>query len=142
MLFSNYKTRGLIWLPYVFIYVGFRNDYKGQMRLVNSEFTVISNKQNHLSYTLFLGYINCYYEYKIHNKFSLNANHTKHILLTDTNRRVPFVKPVLWISNNINFLRKASLLCSLAGFLYSYINEFLTTYHSYLLNLYFQFSSS
>jgi hypothetical protein len=38
--------------------------------------------------------------------------HTKHTLLTDTNRIVPFVKSVLWIRNYIRFFRKTSLLCS------------------------------
>jgi phosphoribosylformylglycinamidine (FGAM) synthase-like amidotransferase family enzyme len=37
---------------------------------------------------------------------------TKHPLLTNKFRRVPFVKPVLGICNNIRFLRKASLLRS------------------------------
>jgi hypothetical protein len=38
--------------------------------------------------------------------------HTKNPLLTDTNRRFPFVKHVLWISNNIRFLCIALLLFS------------------------------
>jgi hypothetical protein len=59
--------------------------------------------------------------------------HTKHPRLTDTNRRVPFVKPVFCICNNICFLCKASLYVLLAGFLYCYMNEFLTNRnHSFL----------
>jgi hypothetical protein len=42
--------------------------------------------------------------------------HTKHPLLTDTNRRVPFVKPILWIGNNIIFLSNSLLLCSFGWF--------------------------
>jgi hypothetical protein len=38
--------------------------------------------------------------------------HTKHPLLTDTIIRVPFVKPILRISNYIRFIRKALILCS------------------------------
>jgi hypothetical protein len=59
--------------------------------------------------------------------------HTKHPRLTDTNRRVPFVKPVFCISNNISFVRKALLLCSFAWLLYCYMNEFLTNTNRSLL---------
>jgi hypothetical protein len=58
----------------VIIYVGLRNDYKGQFFAVNSEITVANIKYYHLSYTHLLCYINLYYEYKTQTKASLNAH--------------------------------------------------------------------
>jgi hypothetical protein len=59
--------------------------------------------------------------------------HTKHALQSETNRRVPFLNPVLWICNNIRFLRKAWYYVLLAGYLYSYMtNSRLHTNRSFI----------
>jgi hypothetical protein len=54
----------------------------GKCDTVNSEYTVANNKYYNLSYTHYIGYIKCYYDYKIHNKASFNSN-AHYITTTD-----------------------------------------------------------
>jgi hypothetical protein len=68
---------------------------KGKCDTLNRGYKVVNSKNYHLLYTYIIGYIKCYYEYKSQTKASLNANAPKPPILTDTNRRVPFLKLVL-----------------------------------------------
>jgi hypothetical protein len=56
--------------------------------------------------------------------------HTKHPLLTDTNNRAPFVKQVFEYVILYGSFVKLHFYVLLSGLLYSYMNEFLTTYNS------------
>jgi hypothetical protein len=74
VLFQWLQNESPYMIATVITYVGLRNYYNRRMYTVNSEYNVANRKYYHLSYTHLLGYINCYYEYRTHNKTSLNSN--------------------------------------------------------------------
>jgi hypothetical protein len=65
-LFSFYKTRALIRLPWLVLVNVLGMTTKGKYVTVNSVYGVPNCKYDHLSYPHLLSFISCYYEYKTH----------------------------------------------------------------------------
>jgi hypothetical protein len=106
----------------VITYAAHRNDYKraNPIQLIaNTPFPTANVTICHIqncSYILIV-----FTSTKLTLKLLQMQTHTKHPLLTDTNRRFPFVIPLLWIRNCLMFLRKTLYYyVILAGFLLFY----------------------